>query len=188
MSLSPQQAAAALDDIDCVEQRTYRARGYAIASPYLILWGLIWIAGYGACAVLPPERWGMAWLPLVIVGALGSTWFGMRARSSHAGSAERSSFGQAAVMGLAIFAFIAAVYYLFQPQSPLPYLIFPSFVAGLVYALAGAVARMPRFVWIGAGVFLLTLGGYAFAPQWSAIWAAAGGCGLVAGGLWLRTV
>ena len=53
MTLSRQQAAAALQDIEQTEQRTYRARGYAIASPYLILWGLIWVAGYGACAVLP---------------------------------------------------------------------------------------------------------------------------------------
>jgi hypothetical protein len=188
MSLSPQQAAAALHDIEQTEQLTCRARGYAIASPYLILWGLIWIAGYGACAILPPERWGVAWVPLVVVGALGSTWFGMRARGAKAGATERTSFAQAAVMGLAIFAFIAAVYYLFQPASPLPYLIFPSFVAGLVYVLAGAVARMPRFVWIGAGIFLLTLVGYVFAPQWSAIWAAVGGCGLVVGGVWLRTV
>ena len=44
MTLSRQQAAAALQDIEQTEQRTYRARGYAIASPYLILWGLIWVA------------------------------------------------------------------------------------------------------------------------------------------------
>jgi hypothetical protein len=90
------------------------------------------------------------------------------------------------VMGLAVCIFIGAVYYLFKPTSPLPYLIFPSFVAGLAYILAGAVSRMQRFVWIGLGIFAVTLGGYVAAPQWSAIWAAAGGAGLVLGGLWLR--
>lgn len=184
MTLSSNQAAAALAEIEHTERRTRVATSYAIASPYLILWGLIWIVGYCACAVLPPERWGLPWLPLIVIGVIGSSWAGMRARPR--GEARGEVFGQSAVMAFAVFLFIACVYYLFQPRSPLPYLIFPSFVAGLVYVLAGAVARMPRFVWIGFGVFAVTLVGYAAAPEWSAFWAAAGGAGLVLGGLWLR--
>jgi hypothetical protein len=186
MSLSSGQAAAALDDIERTERRTQAATSYSIASGYLILWGLVWIAGYGACAMLPPERWGLPWLPLIALGTLGSTWLGMRARGTGKGAARNAPFAQSAIMGAAIMVFIAAVYYVFQPTSPLPYLVFPSLVAGLVYTLAGAVARMPRFVWIGAAIFVLTLAGYALAPQWSALWAAAAGVGLVLGGLWLR--
>jgi len=185
MTLSPGQAAAALDEIERTEQRTVRATSYSIASPYLILWGLVWIAGYGACAVLPPERWGLPWLPLIAVGTLASAVLGMRVRPGrHGGGAV--GFGQSMVMGVAVCVFIGAVYYLFQPTSPLPYLIFPSFVAGLAYVLAGAVARMQRFVAIGFGIFAVTLAGYVAAPQWSALWAAAGGAGLLLGGLWLR--
>jgi len=185
MTLSSEQAAAALNEIDRTERRTVRAAGYSMASPYLILWGLIWIAGYGACAMLPPERWGLPWLPLIAVGTLGSVALGMRPRPGrHEGGAV--GFAQSTVMALAVCVFIGAVYYLFQPTSPLPYLIFPSFVAGLAYVLAGAVARMQRFVAIGFGIFAVTLGGYVAAPQWSALWAAAGGAGLVLGGLWLR--
>lgn len=186
MPLSPGQAAAALEEIDRTERRTHMAKGYSLASPYLILWGLIWILGYGACAVLPPERWGLVWLPLAGAGTLASMAIGVRSRA-RSGGGKLVSSGQTAVMGLAIFVFIGAVYYLFRPTSPLPYLIFPSFVAGLAYTLAGAVARMPRFVWIGVGIFLLTLAGYVAAPQWSAIWVAiAGGGGLLLGGLWLQ--
>ena len=53
MTLSSNQAAAALDEIDRTERRTRLATGYSIASSYFILWGLIWVLGYGACAVLP---------------------------------------------------------------------------------------------------------------------------------------
>jgi hypothetical protein len=102
------------------------------------------------------------------------------------GEGGAARFSQSMIMALAICVFIGAVDYLFQPRSPLPYLIFPSFVAALVYVLAGAVTRMQRFVWIGFGMFAVTLGGYIAAPQWSAVWAAAGGAGLVLGGLWLR--
>jgi hypothetical protein len=185
MTLTSNQAAAALEDIDRTERRTKMATSYSIASSYLVLWGLIWIAGYGACAVLPPERWGLAWLPLIAVGTIGSVALGMRTPRGRGGT-NAGAFGQSMVMAFAICVFIGAVYYLFRPTSPLPYLIFPSFVAGLVYVLAGAVTRMQRFVWIGFGVFALTLGGYVAAPEWSAIWAAAGGAGLVLGGLWLR--
>jgi hypothetical protein len=185
MSLSPDQAAAALADIDRTERRTREAKGYAIASPYLVLWGLIWIVGYGACAMLPPERWGLPWIPLAIGGMLASAWLGSKRRGERDGDSQGRAARSAAI-GIAIAVFIGAVYYLFQPQSHLPYLIFPSFVAALVYVLAGAVTRMQRFVWIGFGVFAVTLGGYIAAPQWSALWAAAGGGGLVLGGLWLR--
>src|SRR5438309_8271971 len=174
MSLSPDQAAAALHDIDCMERRTQVATGYAIASPYLILWGLVWIAGYGASAVVPPERWGLVWLPLVIVGGARSGWLGSRARG---GGARQGAFSQSVLLAAAVFLFIASVYYVFRPASVQPYLVFPSLIAGLVYTLAGALARMARFVWIGAGIFLLTMAGFIAAPQYMAIWVAIAGGG-----------
>jgi hypothetical protein len=186
MTISSGQAAEALGEIERTERRAHVAKGYSMASPHLILWGLVWIAGYGACALLAPERWGLAWLPLALAGALGSAWLGARSRTRRSGGNAVSS-GQGVLIGLAVMVFMAATYYLFAPRSPLPYLVFPSLVAGLVYGLAGAVTRMPRFVWIGAGIFVLTMAGYAAAPAWSALWvAAAGGGGLLLGGFWLR--
>jgi hypothetical protein len=185
MSISPGQAAAALEDIERTERRTRTARGYAAASPYLILWGLVWIVGYGGCAVLPREQWGLVWLPLILVGTLGSIWLGSRAR----GQSQPDSLGRAGMMSLCIGIFVGAVYYVFRPVEAEPYLIFPTLIAGLVYSLAGILSRMHRFVWIAAGMFVLTMAGYVAAPQWTAIWAAAaGGGGLVLGGLWLRKV
>jgi hypothetical protein len=185
MTISPMQAAAALEDIERTEQRTRMARGYGEASGHLILWGLVWIAGYGACAVLPREQWGLAWLPLVAIGAAGSAWLGSRGK----GESPSGSLGRAALMAVAIMVFMGATYFVFRPAEAAPYLIFPTFITGLVYCLAGALARMPRFVWIGAAIFALTLAGYVAAPQWTAIWVAvAGGGGLVLGGLWLRKV
>jgi hypothetical protein len=185
MTISPMQAAAAIEEIERTEQRTRLARSYGTASAYLILWGLIWIAGYGACAVVPREQWGLVWLPLIVVGAGASAWFGSRGK----GDSASGSGGRAALMAVSIMIFMGATYFVFRPAEPEPYLLFPTFITGLVYCLAGAVARMPRFVWIGAGIFVVTLAGYVAAPQWTAIWVAiAGGGGLVLGGLWLRKV
>ncbi|HEY0412831.1 MAG TPA: hypothetical protein VGD66_06810 [Allosphingosinicella sp.] len=185
MTISPGQAAAALEDIERTERKTRTARGYAEASPYLVLWGLVWIVGYGGCAVLPREQWGLVWLPLIVVGAIGSIWLGSRGR----GESRPGSLGRAGLITLSIGIFIGSVYYVFRPTDAAPYLIFPTLIAGLVYSLAGILARMPRFVWIAAGMFVLTMAGYVAAPQWTAIWVgAAGGGGLVLGGLWLRKV
>jgi FtsH-binding integral membrane protein len=185
MSISPGQAAAALEDIERTERRTRTATGYAAASPYLILWGLVWMAGYGACAVLPRERWGLVWLPLVAVGTLGCIWLGSRGR----GQSNPDALGRAGLAALSIGIFVAAVFFVFRPADSTPSLIFPTLIAGLVYSLGGIVARMPRFVWIAAGMVVLIMAGYVAAPAWSAAWAAvAGGGGLVLGGLWLRKV
>lgn len=188
MAISPGQAAAALEDIAATEQRTRAAGGYANASPYLILWGIVWILGYGGCAVATPDRWGLVWLPLVLVGGIGSAVLGSRA----AGKGKRGqtgSFGRSMVMAAAIGLFIAAVYYVFRPAGRLPYLVFPALIVGLVYTLAGTIARLPRFAAIGAAIFVLTMAGYIFRPEWTAAWiAAVAGGGLVLGGLWLRRV
>lgn len=184
MSVSPGQAAAALDDIDRTERRTRNAKGYAIASPHLILWGLVWMAGYSACAMLAPERWGFAWLPLVIIGSLGSSWLGSRAKRS---AGRGGQWGRSVLMGASIFVFIACTYYVLQPRSPLAYLVFPALITGLAYSLSGAAAGMMRFVWIGGAIVAATMAGYVLVPQWTAVVVAvAAGGGLVLGGLWLR--
>lgn len=185
MTMSAGQAAAALHEIENTERRTRNANSYTIASPYLILWGVIWIGGYSGSAFLPPERWGLVWLPLSVLGTIASVWLGSRSKAS----AQEGAFGRAVLMALSIMIFIGCTYFVFKPTSVLPYLVFPTLMAGLVYALAGALARMPRFVWIGAAIWLLTMIGYVAAPAWTAIWVAiAGGGGLVLGGLWLRKV
>lgn len=191
MSISPTQAAAAIEEIERTEARTRLARGYGEASPHLILWGLIWMVGYGACAVLPPARWGLIWLPLVLVGTAGSAWFGSRGRLGSRGRGDSASgaLGRAALMAMAIGVFMFSAYFVFRPAEPAPYLLFPSLIAGLVYCLAGAMTRMARFIWIGGAIFVLTMAGYVAAPQWTAVWAAlGGGGGLVLDGLWLRKV
>ncbi len=48
MPLSREQAEGALRDITQTERRSFSAYGYKSAAPYLLLWGALWIVGYGA--------------------------------------------------------------------------------------------------------------------------------------------
>jgi hypothetical protein len=66
------------------------------------------------------------------------------------------------------------------------FLAFPALVMAFVYVLLGSVG-LPRFRWLGAGMFAILIIGLALQRDAIAIWVAAvGGGGLFLGGLWLR--
>jgi hypothetical protein len=186
--ISPEEAAESLRDIDRINRRTGVAGAYSHASPHLLLWGAIWTVGYTACGLTRPEQWGYVWLPLIVVGAVGAMVLGVRGRAKTAGgsAAGLSSNATGAILALTLMAFIASTYTVFQPVEPLPYLVFPALLMGLVYAVIGSFGML-RFLIIGAFVLALTMGGYLFAREWTSFWiAAVGGGGLLLGGLWLR--
>ena len=189
MPMSQAEAASALRDVERTTLRSAELRAYGHASPHLLLWGLIWIAGYAAMGVLPDGNAAMIWLPLDLLGFVGSALIGSRARArASAGAAEagRAKMATMLAMGLFVGLFIVCVYVVFKPASREPYLVFPAMVLGLVYVVAG-VWKMPRLAWIGGVVFVLSMAGFFLMKPYLAFWiAAVGGGGLVLGGLWLR--
>jgi hypothetical protein len=192
MTISSTEAAQALRDIAQTDRRTRVSGAYHVASPHLILWGLIWAAGYTLSGLTPPERWGLVWLPLIAVGVIGAVVLGMRAgggqRREGIGKAGFSA-GRTVTLALAIGLFIGSVYIVFQPASPLPYLVFPALITALIYVLLGALLGLPRYTAIGAAMFLVTMAGFLYAQPLLPFWiAAAGGGGLILGGLWMRKV
>jgi len=192
MAITSTEAAEALRDIAQTDRRTRVSGAYHVASPHLILWGLIWAAGYAGCGLTPPDQWGLVWLPLIVVGVLGAILLGRRAASSGGAGASGAagfSIGRSLTLGLGISLFIGSVYFVFQPVSPLPYLVFPALITALVYVLLGGLLGLPRYVAIGAVMFLVTMIGFIYAKPFLPFWiAVAGGGGLVLGGLWMRKV
>jgi hypothetical protein len=74
----------------------------------------------------------------------------------------------------------------FRPTTVDPAIVYPGLMTGLVYAGVG-IAFAPRYLWIGAAVFVASLVGFFFFHPWLAYWmAAVGGGGLLLSGLWLR--
>src|SRR5258708_34449932 len=53
MVLSPQDAAGALRDIEAAQARSAQLHGYARSSPQLLLWGVLWVIGYGLNGFFP---------------------------------------------------------------------------------------------------------------------------------------
>src|SRR4249919_1994547 len=95
MVISSTEAAAALRDIAQTDRRTRVSGAYHVASPHLILWGLVWAAGYTASGLTPPEQWGLVWLPLILVGVIGAVVLGRQA-------AARSGAGASGAVGFSI--------------------------------------------------------------------------------------
>ena len=182
MGISKTEAASALTDIESTAGRSRLLKGYQIAGPILMVWGVVWAVGYSAMGLLEPERWGLVWLVLDVIGVTATILLARRGKG-----AAKAGQGWKIMAGvLAVCAFYAATFALFKPTSTDAALAYPGVVTGLIYAGVG-IAFAPRYLWIGAAVFASSLVGYFFFQPWLAFWmAAVGGGGLIVAGLWLR--
>ena len=183
-SVSAQQAAAALLDVQRTQHRLAILRGYEDGAPHFLLWGCIWIVGFASSYTFPGYAWPI-WLTLDMVGILGGLLI-VRAAPIVGMQAGRSWPYLAAAA--TIVAFVAATYYVMAPHTETQYGAFPALVMALFYVLAG-IWRGPRWIVVGSAVGLLTLLGYGLLRQYFMLWmAAVGGATLLLTGIWFRRV
>ncbi|TAK98027.1 MAG: hypothetical protein EPO08_20345 [Rhodospirillaceae bacterium] len=190
MPISADEAATDLRDIAQIEARSRELKGYEKGSPYLLLWGTIWIIGYtaGGLGHFAGSNW---WLwPLVdMLGIGGSVIIALRqARTGTRaeGNAHRN-YGLRSVAGCIVaMCFTVATYTVLAPHFIKQFIAFPGLLLGTIYALIGVI-WLPRYFVLGAIIFVLTLVGFFWVETWLSFWmAAVGGGGLILGGLWLR--
>ncbi|HTN40351.1 MAG TPA: hypothetical protein VLZ84_04315 [Asticcacaulis sp.] len=184
MNISRDDAAKALSEIARTEGRGRELTGYRIAGPILMVWGVIWIIGYAAMGYLPMSQWGAVWIPADVIGIIASIFMGYRARCAPGAGAIRGwrTLGYA----LLITVFCGGTFAVLQPADVNGYIAFPGLLTGGIYAAIG-LARMPRFMWVGATVITFTLMGFYLMPAHLAYWmAATGGGGLLVSGYLLR--
>lgn len=177
MTLSPQDAADALRDIDAAQAHSATLREYQRAAPHFIIWGVLWAVGYGLSDAFPAHA-NAIWAVIVPIGIVGGV-VAMR------GGRSASGWRYAAVM-LAILAFFAAGAFVLAPVTGRQVAaVIPLFVA-LMYVLRGIWAG-PRYVVAGIAVAALTLAGFFLLREHFSIWmAGVGGGALILAGLWLR--
>lgn len=181
MPLSRDQAQDALRDIQQAERRSFSAYGYKSAAPYLILWGALWIIGYGATD-LTPHISGAVWGGITIAGSIASALLGMRG-----GGARRPFSWRIFFSWIAAIFFICAIFTVLKPSAGAQ--------VGAVIPLLVACSYVIMGIWIGtrlaiAGIIIaaLTLFGFFFIPVHFALWmAVVGGITLIGTGLWLRS-
>lgn len=182
MSLTPNEAAEALRDIETTSRRSGQAFGYRHSGPYFITWGLIWVAGY-ASSDLAPRYSGYVWIAAIVAGAIATTL--LSARHPKTGSTKNSmqAFGIVAIA----FLFITATYAIMWPVNGAQQAAYPALLAAAAYTAVGLWAGA-RWVIAGVGVAALTLGGFFLLHEhYSLYMAAVGGGGLILAGLWMRS-
>jgi len=186
MTMNPQDAAAALSEVEQTQWRSSRSLGYRIASRHMILWGAVWLVGYSLMGVLAADDWWKIWLPADLVGVGGSMWIGL-SRSGRNPAARGETWRSLALSALG-GVFLGVVYLLFQPRTVEIYQVFPAIIVGGLYTCIG-LFRMPRFLAIGVWIFAAALVGHVFMKPWLALWlAGAVGGAMILGGFWLRKV
>jgi hypothetical protein len=178
--LSRNEAETALRDISTAERASATTYGYRRASPYLVLWGVVWAVGYGVTYVRP--QYTIIWPVLVALGMIASFWIGWK--SDPAGKVDCRYVATL----LAVFFFVMAVFAVLAPRTNAQISAFFPILVALFYSLIGIWTRGARMVFAGVVVAVLTIVGYFWFPQIFLLWmAAVGGGALILGGLWLRS-
>lgn len=191
MNVSRQDASAALDAMESAERRARERIGYREASPYLILWGLVWFFA-NAAGDLPPAARQLAWPVAATLGVLitiGMIFLQMR----HRADMERSTAAQRAVAGRRIFmlgitigAYFPAMFAVFGDLTGRQVNAFISLFWAFAYMAAGAWLGLRMFI-TGLVMMVAILAGYLFIDAYFQLWMAfVGGGSLLLAGLWLR--
>jgi hypothetical protein len=183
MSLSSEEAAAHLSQAESAGRRSAQLYSYRRTSPHLIMWGAIWVIGYGVCDFFP--HYGNAtWIGLILAGVIGGIFFGRRCASKTGGPRAWRMIGLAV---LAVF-FVAATYTIMWPVHGAQVATYPALITGTVYAGVGLWAGL-RYVVTGIMVIALTLGGFFWVHEHLLLWMAfVGGGSMMLAGLWFRAV
>lgn len=180
MQISPEEAQESLADIDRVISQTRRAIAGSGSDLVLIIWGIIWMLGYGVSQFRP--QWsGLIWMILVWPGAAASWLVASRKSVIKSPQGQRIGF-----FWLALFAFAGIWLFILAPFNTSRLGAFFATVPMFGYVVAGL--WLGRF-WIilGASVTALTLLGLAVAGDYFNLWmAAAGGGSLLVSGIYIR--
>ena len=184
MAITTTEAAAALRDISAADARSREFKGYRRGAPYFLLWGIIWVVGYGLAGLSP--RYGVAWFPLSLIGSIASAVIGRRQRRRESDRGAARATLRYAGTCFAYLLFLIAAYAVLPPHEPNQLCAFPALFIGTMYLMAG-IWIYQRYLWVGMVLIVATLGGYFLLAPWFSYWlAVVGGGALILTGLWMR--
>jgi len=188
MSLSGEEAKTHLSEAETAGRRSSQLYHYHKASPHLMMWGGIWVLGYGGTALSPPYS-DLIWTILVLAGVAGGAWIGRCSSTWGWGEAGRNpkSWRMVSLAAIAVF-FVMATYAIMQPTHGPQFAAYPALITGTVYAAIGLWIGI-RYVVTGILVVALTLFGFYHLQEYILWWLAfVGGGSMILAGLWFRTV
>jgi hypothetical protein len=188
MTLTENDAVEALAAIEAAETKARQLARYRAASPFLLLWGTIWLIGFGGTDFYPKLSHPL-WNALSLLGFGITVWlvWRLRCRPRAASSSPAWAWRTIAMMVLG-FGFAFGTFLLLRPRSAEASLAYSGLLAGTIYTGLGIFLGM-RWLVTGLSLIGLTFAGYFLLPAHFSLWmAVAGGGALILAGLWLRRV
>lgn len=183
MSISKDDAARALGEIDEARGRLRQATAYGHASPHLIVWGLVWLVADLVTQFAPD--FGLTWAVCATAGAIASIVIGVRAGAK--GGPDEAGLGwrQGATWVL-VLAMVASLFFVVPVTSGREVHSVFGLVFGFIYMIVGLWVGW-RMVALGAALVVFTLVGFYAVRDWYPLFmgVVAGGA-LILGGAWLR--
>jgi hypothetical protein len=184
MTITKDEAAQALGEIDAARGRVFQAAGYENASPFLIIWGGVWMFADLVVQFAPPRLAGYGWPIGILIGAIASiaVSFNMPKTTDH-----RMGWRAFGVWGVVIGFFIALFLVIPLTSGIEIHSIF-GIVFGFLYMGVGLWMGWRIFA-LGAALAALTLIGFYEVRAWYGLYMGlVSGGALILGGFWLRKV
>lgn len=186
MTVTRNDAATALHDVDSASRHSLTLFQYGLASPFLLLWGVLWIVA-GVLAALSPDNAGTGWLVVDIAGLAGTGILIAVQSRRYGEGAGRSQLFRCLATGAVVVAFVALTMSVFAPVSNVEALTFIALVVAAAYVIAGCWAGV-RYAVVGAVLAGVAIGLFHLAPDFVLVVVPfAGGGTLILGGVWMRS-
>ena len=189
MEMTEQEARESLSLIQDAAARTHNVVAAGYASHLLILWGLVWIAGFTALH-FAPRQGGILFGILDGLGLLGTVFIAWRAWPSH-GSLRGAGVSRLArsvfLFWVILFIYAGLWLLMLRPTVGIHVGALLVTVAMLGYIVTGLWTDSAFLIWLGLLVTGLTLFGFYVLPGWFNLWMApTGGGAVLATGLYVR--
>ena len=184
MSITKDEASQALGEIEAARGRVWEVKAYGYASPFLIIWGLVWMAA--DCILQFEPRWELTWPIAVAVGAAASFFAGFSLPKPETRPGARAAGWRSFAIWFVVVGFIVSLFLVIPTASGrVTHSIF-GLVFGFIYLAMGLWMGW-RLAVLGAALVALTLVGFYFVGPWYALYMGlVSGGALLLGGLWLR--
>lgn len=186
MTITRDDAAQALSEVEAARGRALRAGAYAQASPFFIIWGLVWLVADTVAQFEPSFPY--TWLIASALGAVAhlAVSFRQRSQPAPARAAARLAGWRNLGLGLLLVAFFVSLFLVIRATTLREIHSVYGLVFGFLYAAVGMwVGR--RVLALGLALMILTLVGFFGVGAWYLLYmGVVTGGSLIVGGLWMR--
>ena len=185
MNMNKNDAETSLRDAGRAAEHSQTLFHYELASPYLLLWGILWIAA-GIIGATSPENTGLGWLIIDTTGIVATSYLVARNVRRFDNVNVRNEGLRYGATAIVMGAFITMTFVVFAPVSGVEIQTFITILIAAIYMILGLWTGY-RLAVIGAVLTVLVVSAFFYTPtQFPLMVSILGGGALIIGGLWMR--